>query len=204
VVATDPRCIDQPPCVLHNSSSEYHSGVGLSRTELMRLLKTPFHFHALHASERSEEFEPKTSDVLFAGELMHCALLERANRCAMRSARVNTRGRRVEGIRGFARCRGGAAFVAREASSRAQSADPEPAADQTRADLAASAKIAFAQSGARSRARSHRCSTHRVLAEHVATGAARTRKRVLRPGLLVGGGEASMVLLDAKTTERGA
>jgi hypothetical protein len=69
----------EAPCVLRNSSADYHRGDGLSRSELMRLLKTPYHFHELHLSEHDGGAALKeASDAMFAGELMHCALLERA------------------------------------------------------------------------------------------------------------------------------
>jgi len=68
----------QAPCVIRNTSEDYHSGVGLSRTELLRLLKTPFHFHELHESEHEGGAVEKPTDAMFAGQLLHCALLERA------------------------------------------------------------------------------------------------------------------------------
>lgn len=65
------------PCVMRNSAEDYHAGPGLSRTELMRLLKTPFHFHELHLAEHQDGVHAEPTDAMFAGTLMHCALLER-------------------------------------------------------------------------------------------------------------------------------
>jgi exodeoxyribonuclease VIII len=65
-----------PPCVVRNTSEQYHGGEGLSRSELVRLLKTPYHFHELR---KPHDAPPaKESDAMFAGELMHCSLLERS------------------------------------------------------------------------------------------------------------------------------
>jgi len=57
--------------------AEYLSSPGLSRSTLVRLLtKTPFHTHALEAENVDRPPGPEPSVAMFAGTLLHCALLE--------------------------------------------------------------------------------------------------------------------------------
>jgi hypothetical protein len=60
--------------IQHGLSSEaYHHGPGLSHSELKRLRRTPFHYHALlDPSAPAKEPTP----AMFNGTLVHCALLE--------------------------------------------------------------------------------------------------------------------------------
>lgn len=59
----------------HISNDAYHRGIGLSHSGAKRLLRTPYHYHALQAAER--EVPPKTpTPQMLNGTLVHCALLE--------------------------------------------------------------------------------------------------------------------------------
>lgn len=61
--------------VVHGLSNEaYHAGAGLSVSGAKRLLKTPYHFHALAGPHGAPASEPTAAMV--NGTLVHCALLE--------------------------------------------------------------------------------------------------------------------------------
>lgn len=60
----------------HLSNEAYQRGVGLSKSQLMRLLKSPHHMHALTLPRDVPEKGPTPSQ--FNGTLTHCALLEPA------------------------------------------------------------------------------------------------------------------------------
>lgn len=56
---------------------EYLNGPGLSRSELVRLLdKSPYHVHELERDDPNRPPGPEPTPAMFAGTLLHCALLE--------------------------------------------------------------------------------------------------------------------------------
>lgn len=61
--------------VLHNvSNGAYHAGAGLSYSGVKRLLRSPWHFQALHEAHDAHPATPTAQQ--FAGTLAHCATLE--------------------------------------------------------------------------------------------------------------------------------
>jgi hypothetical protein len=57
--------------------AEYLSGPGLARSELARLLdKSPYHVRELERDDPARPPAPEPSPQMFAGTLLHCALLE--------------------------------------------------------------------------------------------------------------------------------
>lgn len=65
------------PGVHYGLSNElYHAGPGLSHSDLKRLRRSPFHFHAM--KEAVDRATKAPSAAMFNGTLVHCALLEPA------------------------------------------------------------------------------------------------------------------------------